>query len=204
MAVQSHVVVMLQVRHVRGAEMLADRVPFGKPAEPATRKTSVAGGWRATRHTCRHRAVDELLTEEPAAADVLTWPAASAMLRIMRFLLRLAITAAALWAAVQLVPGIRYEGGWPGLFGVALVFGIVNALVRPFLLLLTCPLVVLTFGLFVFVLNGLMLLLTAVVAEALGLVFWVDDLVAAVLGALVIGIVSAVLNLVVPDARERR
>jgi putative membrane protein len=122
----------------------------------------------------------------------------------MRFLLRILITAAALWVAVRLIPGIRYEGEWPGLVIVAVVFGVINALVRPFLMLLTCPLIILTLGLFIFVLNGAMLLLTATVAEALGIGLRVDGLVAAVLGALVIGLVSAVLSVFLPDSRERR
>lgn len=122
----------------------------------------------------------------------------------MRFLLRLAITAASLWVAVELIPGITYTGEWYGLVGVALVFGVVNALVRPVLLLLTCPLVLLTFGLFVFVLNALMLMLTGALSSALGLAFEVDGFWSALLGALLIGIVSAVLNLFVADGARRK
>jgi putative membrane protein len=122
----------------------------------------------------------------------------------MRFLLRLAITAAALWAAVSLVPGIQHTGPWTHLFGVALVFGIVNAVIRPIVVKLTCPIILLTFGLFVFVLNALMLWLTSAVAGALGLAFHVDGFVPAFLGGLVIGIVSAVLSVFVKDGREKR
>ena len=122
----------------------------------------------------------------------------------MRFLLRLAITAASLWVAVELIPGIRYTGEWYGLVGVALVFGVVNALVRPVLMLLSCPLVLLTFGLFVFVLNALMLMLTGVLATALGIEFYVDGFWSALVGALIVGIVSAVLNLFVNDGPARQ
>lgn len=125
----------------------------------------------------------------------------------MRFLLRLLVTAAALWAAVALVPGIRYDGGWAGLLGVALVFGLVNAVIRPILFFLTCPLVFLTLGLFVFVLNALMLGLTALIASELGIAFVVTGFVPALLGALVVGVVSALLNVFVgdpEDARKRR
>ena len=115
----------------------------------------------------------------------------------MRFLVRLAITAVALWAAVVLVPGIDYAGEWPALVVLALIFGLVNALVRPVLFLLTCPLVVLTLGLFVLVLNGLMLVVTAAIARSLGIGFTVDGLLPAVLGALVVGVVSALLNVFV-------
>jgi len=122
----------------------------------------------------------------------------------MRFLIRLLVTAAALWAAVALVPGITYRGHWAGLLMVALVFGVVNAVIRPVLFFLTCPLVLLTLGLFVFVLNGLMLLLTAAIAGALGVGFGVAGLIPAVLGALVVGVVSAVLNVFVGEEEKRR
>ncbi len=115
----------------------------------------------------------------------------------MRFLLRLLATAAALWAAVALVPGITYTGGILGILGVALVFGFVNAVIRPILRLLTCPLVVLTLGLFVFILNAFLLWLTSMMAQALGIGFIVDGFWAALVGALIVGIVSTVLNLFV-------
>jgi putative membrane protein len=115
----------------------------------------------------------------------------------MRFMLRLLATAAALWVAVRLVPGIQFTGAWFHLVGVALVFGAINAVVRPIILLLTCPLVLITFGLFVFVLNGLMLLLTGALSTALGIDFRVDGIPAAIIGALIIGVVSTVLNIFV-------
>ena len=120
----------------------------------------------------------------------------------MRFLLRLAATAAALWVAVELVPGIRYAGEWYGLMGVALVFGLLNAVVRPILYALTCPLIVLTLGLFIFILNGVLLLLTSSLASTLGLDFVVTGLGPAVVGALVVGVVSAVLSIFVGAAAE--
>jgi putative membrane protein len=121
----------------------------------------------------------------------------------MTFLLRLLATAAALWAAVFLVPGIVYVGGLWGLLGVALVFGLVNAVIRPILRLLACPLVVLTFGLFVFVLNAFLLWLTAALSQAVGLDFRVVGFWSALIGAIIIGIVSTVLNLFV-GPRSRR
>lgn len=122
----------------------------------------------------------------------------------MSFVLRIFLTAVALWVAVEFVPGIGYQGDSAGLLGVALIFGLVNAVVRPLLYLLTCPLVFLTLGLFVFVLNGLMLLLTAALAGEVGLAFTVDGLVPAILGALVIGLVSAVLSIFVGDGDRER
>lgn len=121
----------------------------------------------------------------------------------MRFFLRLAATAIALWVAVQIVPSITYTGGALGLLGVALVFGVVNAFIRPILKLLTCPLVVLTLGLFVFVLNGLMLWLTSELAKSLGIGFDVDGFWAAFFGAIIVGIVSTVLTLMLGGRKDQ-
>jgi putative membrane protein len=112
----------------------------------------------------------------------------------MYFLLRLLATAVAVWVATKLVPGITYSGSLLGLVGVALVFGFMNAIIRPILFFLTCPLVLVTLGLFVFVLNAFMLMLTSAVASSLGLDFHVSGFIPALLGALVIGLVSALLN----------
>ena len=122
----------------------------------------------------------------------------------MGFVVRLLVTGAALWAAVELVPGIHYQGGWEGLLGVALVFGFVNAVVRPIIYFLTCPLVILTLGLFVFVLNALMLGLTATLSRSVGLNFTVDGFGPAFLGALVVGFVSAVLSVFVGEKKEKK
>lgn len=122
----------------------------------------------------------------------------------MRFLLRLVITAAALWVAVRFVPGISYSGSWLGLLGVAIVFGLLNAIVRPILFAMTCPLVMVTLGLFVFVLNGVMLLLTSYASLYLGLGFAVEGFVPAVIGSVVISVVSAVLNIFVGEPKRDR
>jgi len=120
----------------------------------------------------------------------------------MQFMLRLLVTSAALWAAVLLVPGIEYYGHWVGLLGVALVFGIVNAVIRPILMVLTCPLVVVTLGLFIFVLNALMLVLTGEISGSLGLDFRVTGFLPALVGGLVVGLVSAILNIFVGNPRR--
>ena len=122
----------------------------------------------------------------------------------MRFLLRLLISALALWVAVHLLDGIRYEGGLARLLGVALIFGIVNALIRPIILLLSCPLIVATLGLGVFLINGAMLLVTAWLSRYVGLGFHVDGFVAAILGSIVIGVVSLVMSVFVPGKGEER
>jgi putative membrane protein len=121
----------------------------------------------------------------------------------MRFLTRLVSTALALWLAVRVVPGIRWTGGPLGLLAVAAVFGLLNALVRPILALLSCPLVILTLGLFLLVLNGFMLLLTSWVSAELGLGFAVDGIVPATVGALLVAITSAILNLLVAEPKPR-
>jgi putative membrane protein len=121
-----------------------------------------------------------------------------------KFLLRWLIIALALYAAVQLVPGIHYDGDWTTLAGMALVFGLVNALVRPLLTVLSCPLILLTLGLFTLVINAAMLLLAARLADLFGVAFYVQGFAAAFWGALVISIVSFILNLIIREEHERR
>lgn len=121
-----------------------------------------------------------------------------------KLLVRLIVNAVALWVAVEIVPGLGYDGDLVTLLLVALIFGLVNALVRPILAVLSCPLIILTLGLFVLVINGLMLALTAWLSRQFGLGFTVESFWAALLGALVISIVSALLNLFVADDDRRR
>jgi putative membrane protein len=118
----------------------------------------------------------------------------------MPFLIRLLVNAAALWVATQLVAGVSYSGGAVPMLAVALVFGIVNAILRPIALLLTFPLLIVTLGLFTFVINGLMLLLTSSVSSALGLGFHVRGFWAAFWGALVVTLVSWLLSVLLTDA----
>lgn len=117
----------------------------------------------------------------------------------MRFLVRLLISAVALWVATQIVPGVSYRGELVYLLLVALVFGVLNALARPLLVFLSCPMLVLTLGLFIFVINALVLWLTSALAGRLGLGFHVDGFGSAFLGALVVTIVSLLLSIFVPD-----
>jgi putative membrane protein len=118
---------------------------------------------------------------------------------------RLLINAAALWVAIRVVPGISFDGDWRLLFAVALIFGVLNVSVRPLLKLLTLPFLIVTLGLFIFVLNALMLWLTSAISDALGLGFHVAGFMPAFLGALVVTVVSFVLSLLVrPGTHERR
>ncbi len=108
-------------------------------------------------------------------------------------MLRLLVSAAALWVATQLVPGITHTSSALALLGVAVVFGVVNALVGPVLKLLSLPVIVMTLGLFALVINALLLMFTSWIAGSLGLGFHVDGFLAAFLGSLLISIVSALL-----------
>lgn len=121
----------------------------------------------------------------------------------MRLLIRVFINAVALWAASQIVPGIQHEGGWTTLLLVAVIFGVLNAVIRPILALLSCPLLILTLGLFTLVLNAGMLLLTGAVSQSLGLGFSVAGFGPAFWGGLVISVVSILLSMFVKDDRER-
>ncbi len=112
---------------------------------------------------------------------------------------RLLANAAALWVASYLLSGIQYSGSWPGLLGVALVFGVVNALIKPVLTVLSLPVQVLTLGLFTFVINALLLMLTSWLASSLGIAFMVDGFVAALLGALIVSVVSGLLSIFLVD-----
>ena len=122
----------------------------------------------------------------------------------MSLLVRLIVNAAALWMAAQLVPGVTYTGGWLPFLGVALVFGVVNTFIRPVAKLLTFPLIIVTLGIFIFVINGLMLWLTSRLSAALGLGFHVAGFWAAFWGAVVVTVVSTLLSLIVGDGDRRR
>ena len=117
-------------------------------------------------------------------------------------LFRLLVTAAALFVATSVVPGITHSGTPISLLGVALVFGVVNMFVKPILSLLSLPVVLLTLGLFLFVINGLMLMFTSYLSAKLALGFHVDGLLPAMVGSLVVSITAALLNFVVGTTRR--
>ncbi len=120
----------------------------------------------------------------------------------MRFLLRLLITAAALSVATFLLPGLSYTGGALGIVEVALVFGIVNAVLGSILKLFALPFIILTLGLFALVINGVLLLITSALAGSMGIGFHVSGFWAAFFGSIVISLVSGILMKLAPD-RER-
>jgi putative membrane protein len=122
---------------------------------------------------------------------------------VIRYLIRLVANAIALLAAAWLIPGIVVSGGAGTYLLVALIFGVVNATIGTLLKVMTCPLIVLTLGLFTLVINGLMLQFSAWWAQLFGLGFSVSGFWAAFFGALIISIVSAALSLLVGDTKVK-
>ena len=127
----------------------------------------------------------------------------------MRLVLRLLANAAALAVATVLLGGISLtapttQGKVVTLLVVALIFGVLNAVVKPVFTLVTVPLVLLTLGLFLVVINALMLLLTSWVSNRVDLGWSVEGFGTAVLGALIVSVVSFLLNAFVPDRRSDR
>jgi putative membrane protein len=121
----------------------------------------------------------------------------------MPFVIRLLVNAAALWVATRLVPGVTYTGGPLPILAVALLFGVINAILRPIAIVLTFPILIVTLGLFTFVINGVMLWLTSSLSDTLGLGFHVSGFWAAFWGALVVTVVSWMLSMLIRDgARE--
>jgi len=120
-------------------------------------------------------------------------------------IVQLLITAASLFVAVYVVPGLDFafepELAWLKFLVVALIFGLVNTFVRPILLIFTLPITIMTLGLFLIVINALMLLLTGAISNELALGLTVADFIAALLGAIVISIVGLLLSLVVRTGR---
>ncbi|MBM3179392.1 MAG: phage holin family protein [Chloroflexi bacterium] len=121
-----------------------------------------------------------------------------------KFFVRWAINAVALFAAVLIVPGIQFNGPWTGILWLALIFGLLNALVRPLLKFLTCPLILLTLGLFTILINTAMLMLTSNIGQSFGIGFTVDGFWQALLGSLVISFVSVVMGFILRDELKGR
>ena len=118
-----------------------------------------------------------------------------------RLLISWIINAVALALAAWLIPGIAITGetAWVAVAVMALIFGLVNALIRPLVKFLTCLINIITLGLFTLVINALMLWLASWIADQLGVGFQVDGFIPAFLGALLISLVSFVLSLVFRD-----
>jgi putative membrane protein len=121
-----------------------------------------------------------------------------------KFLIRWGINAVALYAAVWIVPGIEFRGNWTGVLWLALISGLLNALVRPLLKFLTCPLIILTLGLFTLVINTALLMLTSRIGQAFGIGLTVDGFWTALLGSVVISIVSIIMSVIFRDELKGR
>ena len=127
----------------------------------------------------------------------------------MRFILRVLVSAAALAVATWVVPGIQLLAGsdWSKtgtLLGVAAIFGVINAILKPLIKVIGCAFYVLTLGLAALVVNGLLLWLTSVIAGDLTLPFHVTGFWPAFWGAIIVGLVSWVLHLIIGDERRQR
>jgi putative membrane protein len=121
-----------------------------------------------------------------------------------KFILRWAINAVAIWLAIRFVPGIHLQSGWVSVIWLALIFGLVNALLRPLLNLLTCPLIILTLGLFTLLINTFLFWLTGQIGQFFGIGITMDGFWPAFLGGVVITVVSVVLSLILKDEMRSR
>ena len=123
----------------------------------------------------------------------------------MKLVLRWLIVAASLYVAAWIIPGIRVEGdAWLTYTIMALILGLANAIVRPILKVLSCGLIIVTLGLFVFVINAATFLLASNIAQNwFNVGFYVDGFGAALLGSIVVSIVSVVLSQLLIDNEKR-
>lgn len=123
-----------------------------------------------------------------------------------KFILRWAINAVALYLAVLILPGIDLASGWLSILWLALIFGLVNAFLRPLLKLLTCPLIILTLGLFTLLINTFLFWLTSQIGQSVGIELVIADPVFwnAFLGGLVVSLVSVVMSMILKDELQGR
>jgi putative membrane protein len=123
-----------------------------------------------------------------------------------KFILRWVINAIALYLAVLLLPGIDLGSGLVSILWLALIFGLINALFRPLLQFLTCPLIILTLGLFTLVINTFLFWLTSVIGQSFGLELIINDPVwwNAFLGGLIVTIVSVAMTMILKDELKGR
>lgn len=115
--------------------------------------------------------------------------------------LQILVNAAALWVAVLIVPGLSWSGEWWKFLLVAVAFSLINSYIKPILRILTFPISILTLGLFLLVINALLLLLLDAISKQLALGFSARDFWAALLGSVVISLVGWVLSMVVGASR---
>ena len=118
--------------------------------------------------------------------------------------IRWLVNTIAIMLAIKFVPGLNYTGEWWGILLVGVIFGLVNAVIRPFVKLLTLPFLILTLGLFTFITNALMLNITAWLSGKLHIGFYVAGFSSAFWGALIISFVSMALSCLLPSEENQR
>ena len=121
-----------------------------------------------------------------------------------KFILRWMINIVAIYAAILIVPGIDLQSGLVSVLWLALIFGLINAFVRPLLKLLTCPLILLTLGLFTLLINTFLFWLTSQIGQAFGIDLVITGFWPAFLGGLVVSVVSVVMSLILRDELKSR
>ncbi len=119
----------------------------------------------------------------------------------MSFGYRWLISGLGLLVAVAVLPGLHYEGGVLGFVTLALILGLLNAVLKPLLTFLTCPLVLVTLGLFMLVLNAVVLWVTGLLGRSIGIPFFVDGFGSAFLGGIVISVVAFLASAFIRDRR---
>lgn len=123
----------------------------------------------------------------------------------MKLILRWLITAASLYVAYLILPGITVEGNGFWVYSImALILGLVNALIRPILKFLSCGFIIITLGLFVFVINAVTFMLSANISQSLGFNFAVDGFGTALLASIIVSFVSVVLSSILIDEDKRK
>jgi putative membrane protein len=122
--------------------------------------------------------------------------------------IRVVVVAVSLWVATLIVPGIEVTGTtgsrWVTLIVVAIIFGVVNAVLKPLIKVVGCPFYVLTLGLIGLVVNALLFMLVGWIASSLGLPFEVGGFGAAFIGAIVVSVVGFILHVLIPDRLDQR
>ena len=118
-----------------------------------------------------------------------------------QFFVKWLINTIAIMLAIKFVPGIAYSGEWWGILLVSIIFGLVNTFIRPFIKLLTLPLLILSIGLFTFIINAMMLSITSWISGQFSLGFHVEGFKPAFWGALIISIASMILSCLMPSEK---
>lgn len=128
---------------------------------------------------------------------------------MLKFVIRWLINAVALYAAVIVVENVTggislQSDNWLTYIWAALIFGLVNALLRPILTILTCPLIILTLGLFTFLINTFLFYLVGIIGSWFGVGYTLESFWDALLGAVVVSVVSFVLSMILKDELRER